>query len=132
MRAFRVLLADDNAAIQLLIRRLMEPEFVIIGSVFDGQALVTATLLHSPEILVVDIAMPGMNGIEALRKLASARPQAVIMLTTHADPGLVEQAHGAGALGYVLKGRAASDLLPAIHAALRGDRFVSASIGGDS
>ena len=128
MKTLRILLADDNAAIHPLIRKILGPEFTIVESVFDGQALVIATLTHAPEVLIVDISMPVMNGIEAIRQLASARPSAVVMLTTHADASLAQQALGAGALGYVLKGKAATDLVPAIHAALRGERFISSSI----
>ncbi len=128
MKTLRILFADDNAAIHPFIHRILGPEFTIVESVLDGQALVAATLAHNPEVLIVDISMPVMNGIEALHRLASARPSAVVMLTTHADAFLAEQALGAGALGYVLKGKAATDLVPAIHAALRGERFISSSI----
>ena len=121
-------MADDYEGIHPLIRRILEPEFAVVEAVLDGEALVTAVRTHRPEVLVVDIAMPRMNGIEAVRQILADRPHAVVMLTTHADVSLRDQAFRAGALGYVLKARAATDLAPAIRAALAGERFVSDSV----
>ena len=123
----RLVLADDHAGIHPLIRRILGSEFEIVDAVLDGRALVESALANSPDVLVVDISMPGLSGIEAIRSLGPSLPKAVVVLTTHADPNLVEQAFRAGASGYVLKAKAAMDLAPAIHAALRGERFVSAS-----
>jgi DNA-binding NarL/FixJ family response regulator len=122
----RVVFADDHPGIHPLIRRiLVTADFEVVDAVFDGPALIASARFHAPDALVVDIAMPGMSGIEALRRMDGARPRAVVVLTTHADPILLEQAIAAGALGYVLKAKAASDLGPALRAALRGERFVS-------
>ena len=132
MAAYRVVLADDQIGIHPLIRRILEPEFDIVDAVFDGQALMDSARAHRPDVLVVDISMPVMSGIEAIRRLEPPRTQAVVVLTTHADPSLLEQALKAGALGYVLKASAATDLAPAIRAALRGERFVSPSMGRTS
>lgn len=124
----RVVFADDHAGIHPLVRRILEPQFNVVDAVFDGQALVESAALHSPDVVVVDIAMPLLNGLEAVRRLRLQSRAAVIFLTTHADPGLLEQALEAGGDGYVLKASAAADLVPAIQAALRGERFVSAAV----
>ncbi len=132
MTAYRVVIADDHAGIHPLIRRILEPEFDIVDAVFDGQALMDSARAYEPDVLVVDISMPVMSGIEAIRRLETARTRAVVVLTTHADLNLLDQAVKAGALGYVLKARAATDLAPAIRAALRGERFTSPSIASTS
>ena len=132
MTAYRVVIADDHAGIHPLIRRILEPEFDIVDAVFDGQALLDSARAHEPDVLVVDISMPVMNGIEAIRRLEAPRTRAVVVLTTHADPSLLEQAVKAGALGYVLKASAVTDLAPAIRAALRGERFTSPAIASTS
>ncbi|MCC6539666.1 MAG: response regulator transcription factor [Bryobacterales bacterium] len=124
----RVVFADDHAGLHPLVRRILEPQFQVVDSVFDGQALVNSAAHHSPDVLVVDIAMPHLNGLEAVRQLRPLSNAVVVFLTTHADRALLEQALEAGAHGYVLKAAAASDLIPAIRAALRGERFVSAAV----
>lgn len=124
----RVVFADDHAGIHPLVRRILEPQFEVVDAVFDGRALVDSAERHAPDVLVVDIAMPHLNGIDAVRRLSPQSKAAVVFLTTHADGALLSQALEAGARGYVLKAAAAADLVPAIHAALRGERFVSAAV----
>lgn len=124
----RVVFADDHAGIHPLMRRILEPQFNIVDAVFDGRALVDSTARHAPDVLVVDISMPYLNGLEAVRLLRPGSNAAVVFLTTHADPDLLAQALEAGAKGYVLKASAAADLVPAIHAALRGERFISSAV----
>lgn len=124
----RVVFADDHAGIHPLVRRILEPQFDVVDAVYDGQALVDSAALHAPDVLVVDISMPRLNGLEAVRRLRPQSRAAVIFLTTHPDRALLEQAIEAGADGYVLKAAAAADLVPAIQAALRGERFVSAAV----
>jgi DNA-binding NarL/FixJ family response regulator len=120
-------LTDDYAAFFDVLRKLLEPEFEIIGTVENGLALIDAAVGLSPDIIVSDIGMPILNGFEALRQLIAIQPDArFIFLTLYNDPAYIEEALRAGASGYVNKHRAASELLPAIREALReGDFFLS-------
>jgi DNA-binding NarL/FixJ family response regulator len=121
-----VLLADDNHTLLDEVRALLEPKFDVVGEVGDGQALVEAAERLEPDVLVVDISMPIVSGIEAARRLrAGGGGPKIVFLTVHEDPALVETALSTGALGYVLKTSAVDDLLLAIDDALRGRRYVS-------
>jgi DNA-binding NarL/FixJ family response regulator len=123
----RVLLAEDHAATLRLWRTLIEPDFEVVGTVGDGQSLVDAVELLSPDVIVSDIAMPGMNGIAAAAIILRRHPASrIVFATVHADHTMLRSALAAGAFGYVLKVRAADDLLPAIRAALRGELHISA------
>jgi DNA-binding NarL/FixJ family response regulator len=121
-----VLLADDHAATMQLWRSLLEPEFEVVGTVSDGVALVEAVERLAPDVVVTDIAMPGMNGIVAAGAILRRHPAArIVFATVHADHRMLRSGLAAGAFGYVLKVRAADDLLPAIRAALRGELLIS-------
>lgn len=124
--------ADDQADFLSIVVRLLQAEFEIAAAVSDGAALVSSVQQHDPDLVVADISMPLMSGVEAVAAISSKGPprqagdvRAVVFLTNHQDQRLVEQALEAGALGYVLKPRAALDLLLAIAAARQGRRFVS-------
>jgi DNA-binding NarL/FixJ family response regulator len=122
----RVLLADDSPAVLAGIRRLLVPEFEIVGSVSDGLALVSAAKALKPDVMIVDVMMPGLSGLEAvkrLRKIPRFNATAII-LTVFDDPSMVAEARAAGAMGYVVKSAADRDLVNAIHASLEG-RFYS-------
>ena len=122
----RVLLADDHAATTQLWRTLLEPEFEVVGTVSDGKALVDAAERLAPDVIVTDIVMPGMNGIVAAGAILQRHPAArIVFATVHADHRMLRSGIAAGAFGYVLKVRAADDLLPAIRAALRGELLIS-------
>ncbi len=122
----RVLLADDHAATLQLWRTLLEPEFEIVGTVTDGEALIEAAERLAPDIIVTDIAMPGVSGIVAARTILRRRPAArIVFATVHADRTMLRCGLAAGAYGYVLKVRAGDDLVPAIRAALRGELHIS-------
>jgi two-component system response regulator NreC len=122
----RVLLADDNSQIRERARSLLENEFEVIGAVANGQeALVQVEKLH-PDVLVLDISMPGMNGIEVAMRLANSDTK-VVMLTVHDDPGLLQESLAAGALGYVIKTSLVVDLPKAIREAKAERTFVSAT-----
>jgi DNA-binding NarL/FixJ family response regulator len=112
----RVLLADDHRETAELLCGLLEPEFEVIARVQDGLSLVDAAKRLSPDVIVSDISMPGLDGISA----ASA-----ILVTVHSDPMVAERGLETGALGYVLKRTAGDELVPAVHSALRGERHVS-------
>jgi DNA-binding NarL/FixJ family response regulator len=127
----RVLLADDHPDFLAATARLLEPEFDVVETVHDGKALVEETQRFDPDLLVIDISMPVLNGIEAARKLTASGARAkIVFLTVHTDEDYVRAAQSAGGLGYVVKSQLASDLAPALRAALAGRPFVSPSISG--
>jgi DNA-binding NarL/FixJ family response regulator len=131
MRRSRVLLADDHAPVAEQLRAVMEPEFDVIAVVGDGGALVSAAETLTPDVIVTDIAMPGRDGITAARDILRSNPSArIVFVTLHNDPALVRRGLATGALGYVLKLTAVDDLIPAIHAALRGHPYVSGTVHG--
>jgi len=122
----RVLLADDHTLMLDGIRLMLQPEFELVGSVEDGQALLRAAGKLKPDIVLLDISMPLLNGIDAGRQLRKILPSAkLIFVTMHADPDFVTEAFRLGASGYVLKRAAATELLTAIREVLRGDKYVS-------
>src|SRR4030095_7484924 len=106
--------------------RHLEGHFHVVEAVGDGQALLDQAARLDPDIVVLDISMPVLNGIEAARRLrAAGSPARIILLTMHADPDFVRAALATGARGYVVKSRLVSDLLLSIREALAGRRFVS-------
>jgi DNA-binding NarL/FixJ family response regulator len=122
----RILLADDHPHFPELVESLLGPAFEVIGKVGDGRALSDAALNLKPDVIVTDISMPVLNGIEAVDELQRLGcTSRVIFLTVHSDPDFVRTCLGAGALGYIVKSRVALDLLPAIHEALAGRLFIS-------
>ena len=125
----RILLADDQEEMLQAIIPILRDEFNVVGTAENGARAVELATRISPDVVVLDISMPMVNGIEAaglLRELGShAR---VIFLTVHKDPEFVDAALSAGALGYVLKPSLGTDLVPAIWAAMQGNIFVSPSM----
>jgi len=122
----RVLLADDHAATIERWRDLLEPDFDVVGTVTDGQALIEAAERLAPDVIVTDIVMPGVNGITAAERILRRHPAArVVFATVHADQTMLRRGLAAGAFGYVLKVRVGDDLVPAICAALRGELLIS-------
>jgi DNA-binding NarL/FixJ family response regulator len=125
----RLLLADDHAAMLGKTVRLLEGEFAIVGTVGNGLDLIEAALRLDPDVVVLDITMPGLDGIQAVRRLQRAGCRArLVFLTVHEDPDYVRAALGAGGTAYVVKARLVSDLIPAISAALSGERFISPTL----
>jgi DNA-binding NarL/FixJ family response regulator len=126
MRKMRILLADDHPAIRGFVEALLQPTFDTIGSVLNGEDLVEAALRLQPDVIIIDISMPILSGIEAARELKHSGSGAkVIFLTVHSDSDFVRLCLEAGASGYVVKPRMDTDLLPAIHEALASRCFVS-------
>ena len=122
----RLLLADDHTLMLDGIRLLLEPEFELVGCVEDGQMLLTAAMESKPDVILLDISMPVLNGIDAAHQLRKMLPSAkVIFVTMHADADFVTEAFRAGAAGYLLKRSAASELLTAIREVLKGNHYVS-------
>jgi len=129
MSQVSVLLADDHKLVAEGLRSLIEPEFTVVGAVEDGRALVAAAMERQPDIIVADISMPLLNGIEAVRQLKEAGCTArVVFLTMHPDVVYAARAFEAGASGYVLKHAAPSELLTAIREALQGRTYVTPMI----
>ena len=123
MKPLRVLLADDHQGVLDHVRGCLEPDFSIVGTVGDGRELVDRALALEPDVVVTDIAMPRMSGLEAVRELRRrGNTSHVIFLTVHAGPEFVDSALAAGAGGYVLKSEAAAALRVAIKAVAVGEQ----------
>jgi DNA-binding NarL/FixJ family response regulator len=132
MKRTKVLLADDHKIVLDGLRNLLEPEFMLIGAVEDGRALLFAVQQLHPDVIVVDISMPLLNGIDAVRQIKKIDNQVkVIFLTMHADVTYAIRAFEVGASGYVLKHASSSELRIAIHAAIKGQTYVSPMIAGE-
>ncbi|AKC86680.1 response regulator [Pseudoxanthomonas suwonensis] len=125
----RVLLADDHQIVAEGVARLLAPDYELLAILSNGNALVDAVLEERPDIVIADIAMPDMSGIEALRQLRQAGSMApVVFLTMHNEPAMVEEALDAGARGYVLKAAAGEELLQAMREVLAGGAYVSPAL----
>ena|ERR1041385_7623138 len=122
----RLLMADDHTLVLEGIRKLLESEVELLGTAEDGRALLSMAEQMRPDVILLDISMPLLNGIEACRQVVKAMPNTrVIFLTMHADVVYVEEALQAGGMGYLLKRSAASELINAIHTVMRGKKYVT-------
>jgi DNA-binding NarL/FixJ family response regulator len=122
----RVLLAEDHLLVREGLRQLLGEHVEVVGAVGDGRTLLASADSLRPDIVLLDISMPQLNGFDAARQLQRAgSPARVIFVTMHADPDYVQAAFRAGARGYVVKSAASSELLAAIDAAMRGELYVS-------
>ncbi len=131
MKQIRILLADDHNVMRRGLRLLLErqPNFKVVGEAADGREAVEVALTARPDVVVLDIAMPILSGIEAARQISSALPGvAVIILSMHSDEGYVLRALKAGAKGYLLKDSAEDDVIAAIEAVSAGKAFFSPEI----
>jgi DNA-binding NarL/FixJ family response regulator len=128
----RVLLADDHCMMSEGLRGLLQPQFDVVGIVSDGRELVAAAKRLDPDVVVLDISMPSLNGIDAARQLRSADARAkVVVLTMHREVTYAARALEAGASGFVLKQSAASELVTAIQEALKGGTYITPQIAAD-
>jgi len=126
LKKVRILLADDHPHFPEFVESLLETSFEIVGKVGDGQALLEAAAKLNPDVIVTDISMPFLNGIEAAEQLRGTGCNArIIFLTVHSDPDFVRICLATGAFGYITKPRVALDLIPAIREALAGHLFIS-------
>ncbi len=126
MNRARILLADDHDDMRERVRHHLEHEFEVLGSVQNGQALLEAAAELHPDVCLLDISMPIIDGIETATRLRESGCAAqIVFLTIHEDPDFVQAALKTGALGYVLKRRMVSDLRVAIEEALAGRKFIS-------
>jgi DNA-binding NarL/FixJ family response regulator len=124
----RVLLADDHQMLLDALKRVVEPRCEVVGMVSDGRALLTAAAKLQPDIVVLDIAMPQLNGLDAARHLKPALPKLkLIFMTMNEDPDLVGEAFRAGASAFLLKQAAAFELMEAIEKVLKGGSYVTPS-----
>ena len=123
----RVLLVDDNEAMLARSATVLGPEVEVVGAVKDGQAALAAAEALDPDVIVLDISMPGMSGLEVAARLRrSGSRAALVFLTVHDEEEFVLAAKAAGGKGYVVKGRLASDLVAAVREVRSGGSFVSA------
>lgn len=128
----RVLLADDHTLVLEGITKLLEPHFVVVGAVEDGRALLQAAQELEPDVILLDISMPLLNGIDAAARLKKTVPTArLIFLSMHADAAYVAAAFRAGGSGYLLKRSAGSELVFAIHEVLKGRFYVTPAVAKD-
>ena len=122
----RVLLGDDHALVVEAFRKILEPEFEVVGVAADGAALVSEAIRLKPDAVLVDISMPLVNGLEAARRIKRELPETkILFLTMHSDRSYLRDAMKLGASGYILKRAAGSDLVTAVRAVLRGKTYVA-------
>ena len=126
----RIFLADDHPDVLKATTALLKPQFEIVGNATDGASLVSEALRLSPDVIVVDITMPILSGINAARQLRESSPSAkIVFLTVHSEQQFVEACVAEGALGYVLKAHMKAHLIPAIQAALVGRSYICPFVG---
>jgi two-component system response regulator NreC len=131
VKQIRILLADDHNVMRRGLRLLLEsqPGFSVVAEASDGRQAVSQAEATQPDVVVLDIAMPNLSGIEAAQRIVAARPGTeIVILSMHSDESYVLRALKAGAKGYLLKDSAEGDLIDAIHAVSQGKTFFSAEI----
>jgi DNA-binding NarL/FixJ family response regulator len=130
-RSLRILLADDHVIVRHGLKLLIDgqPDMTVIAEVSDGAAAVQRAVALKPDVIVMDISMPGMNGLAATRTLKQLRPDAAIVtLTRHSDDAYLQELLRAGVSGYVLKQSAPTELLQAIRAAAAGGQYLDSAL----
>lgn len=129
MSPSRVLIADDHVLIQEGLRRMLEPRYQVEDAVSDGRSLVDAAFRLRPDLIVLDVSMPLLGGIEAARQIRKRMPRVkLLFLTVHANPAYLREALSAGATGYILKSSTRQEILDAVKAVLEGQRYISRGI----
>jgi DNA-binding NarL/FixJ family response regulator len=133
MHRSRILIADDHNLVAELCKKLLENEFEVVGTVCDGRALVQAAIELKPDVIVVDIAMPVLNGLDAARQVREMFPAVkLIFLTMNPDPEVAAEAFRRGASGYLLKTCASSEMVTAVRNVLRGIPYLSPTLSKDT
>ena len=131
MSRVRILLADDHPDLLKTVEHHLESEFEVVGKVLDGQLLLEEAMRLKPDVIVSDISMPLLNGIEAADQLKESDCRSrIVFLTVHTDSDFVRRCLSAGAFGYVVKSRIGTELVPAIREALAGHIFISNHLAG--
>ena len=129
MRPARILLADDHSLILEGFRNVLEPDYEIVGAVTDGKSLLDEAVRLKPDLIVLDIVMPQLSGLDAAREIRKILPEAkLLFVTMHVNRAYLEEALKAGGAGYVLKSSAREDILEAVEAVLAGKTYVTPSI----
>jgi DNA-binding NarL/FixJ family response regulator len=132
MKKPTVLLSDGHVVFAEGLRKILDPEFEILGAVQDGRMMVTEVLRLKPNVVLADITMPLLNGIEAARQIRKAEPRAkIIFLTMHSDPIYAAEALDAGASGYLVKRSAASEVVKAVRTVLKGKVYITPLVSKD-
>jgi DNA-binding NarL/FixJ family response regulator len=127
----RILIADDHTLVAEAFKRLLEPDFEVVGMVGDGRALLRAAAQLQPDLVLVDLNMPLLNGLDASEQLKQALPKVkIIVLTMNEDPDIAAVTMGKWASGYLLKKSAGSELLKAVRDVLRGGKYVTPALQG--
>jgi DNA-binding NarL/FixJ family response regulator len=122
----RLVIADDHSIVLEAYRQLLEPEYEVVGSAVNGEELLRMAPALSPDIILLDISMPTVNGLDVSRQLRAALPRTkLIFVTMMSEPFYITQAFDLGAVGYVLKQSASTELLTALTAALKNRRYIS-------
>ncbi|MFZ5926106.1 MAG: response regulator [Acidobacteriota bacterium] len=130
-KTIRILLADDHSLVRQGFRRILEahPDLEIVGEASDGREAVELTGTLQPDVVVMDVAMPGLNGIEATRRICESSPRTrVLALSMHRDSVYVREILRAGARGYLLKDAIDADLISAVRAVARGEGFIASAV----
>jgi DNA-binding NarL/FixJ family response regulator len=129
MKRTTILIADDHTMISEGLRKMLEPEFEVIASVKDGHALLMTAAELRPDLVLVDVGMPLLNGLDAARELKKLMPRVkIIFLTMNPDPDIASAALKMGASGYLLKNSQGDELLKAVRDAIRGTSYVTPQI----
>ena len=130
-KRIRILVADDHTVVRKGLRLLLEhePGFEVVDDAADGRQAVALAEQHRPDVVIMDVAMPVLNGIEAARQINAQEGTAIVMLSMHSDEGYVLKSLKAGARAYLLKDSAEADLARAIRAAAEGKSFFSPAVG---
>ncbi len=133
MNRIRVILVEDHDVVAKQLQALLESEMDVVARVTDGYGMIGASLVLKPDVIVADIAMPGMDGIAAAQWILKSESTArIVFVTVHREPELMRRAMEIGAMGYVLKPTAGDELLPAVYGAQRGEQYVSAMLRSPS
>jgi DNA-binding NarL/FixJ family response regulator len=133
MKRPRILVADDHTLVAELCKKLLEPEYDVVGVVCDGPALIRTAAELKPDLIIVDIAMPVLNGLDAAQKVKRMLPSVkIIFLTMNSDPELAAEALRRGASGYILKTSAATEVATSVRQVLRGNSYLSSNISKDA
>ena len=130
--AISIVLADDHEIVRSGIRMVLEeqPDMQVVAEAGDGEGAARYALGHKPQILVLDLNMPGVSGLDAIPRIQEASPAtAIIVLTMQAEPAFAREALQSGAKGYVIKQSAASELVGAIRSVIAGDTYINPSLG---
>jgi DNA-binding NarL/FixJ family response regulator len=129
MKRITILLADDHTMFSAALQKLLEPEYEVIGCVKDGRALLKTAMDQKPDLVLLDIGMPLLNGLDAGRELKKMMPRVkLIFLTMNPDPDIASEAFRIGASGYLLKNSEGEELLQAVRNAVRGTSYVTPQI----